>query len=72
MSENNNTKLVIPDHLYIDSEKVSFIQAYLQHLDPMQRKTYQIAMEHLGTSFHIEKSNGFVEWRKKQEQMGTS
>ena len=72
MSENNNTELVIPDHLYIDSEKACVVQAYLQHLNPMERKTYQIAMEHLGTSFHIEKSNGFVEWRKKQEKMGAS
>ena len=63
-----SSDLKIPEHLCIEPEKIDLIKTYLEHLDPMQRKTYEIAMAHLGTSFHIEKSNGFVEWYKKTQK----
>ena len=39
---------------------------YLAQLDDMQRKAMKIAKSHLGTSFNIRRSNGFIEWLKKQ------
>ena len=38
---------------------------YIAQLDEMQRKAYEIAKSHLGTSFNIKRSNGFIEWLKK-------
>jgi len=39
---------------------------YIAQLDSIQRKAYEIAKSHLGTSFNIKRSNGFIEWLKKQ------
>ena len=44
----------------------SKVDQYLAQLDDMQRKAYEIAKSHLGTSFNIKRSNGFIEWQKKQ------
>jgi hypothetical protein len=41
------------------------IQLYLASLTPKQYKSYLIAKDHLGGSFQIEKSNGFLNWLKK-------
>jgi hypothetical protein len=35
---------------------------YLEQLSPAEKKALQIAQEHLKSSFHIERSNGFQEW----------
>ena len=40
------------------------IQLYLASLTPKQYKSYLIAKDHLGGSFQIEKSNGFLNWLK--------
>jgi hypothetical protein len=31
-----------------------------------ERKAYEIATEHLETSFNIEKSIGFLQWKKEK------
>jgi hypothetical protein len=36
--------------------------AFLQQLTSKERKTYQIAKEHLGSSFSLEKCIGFQKW----------
>jgi hypothetical protein len=36
---------------------------YLSEMDEHNRKAYDIAYSHLGTSFNIARSNGFKEWR---------
>lgn len=41
------------------------LQMYLDTLDEKEKMAYNIAKTHLGSSFSLEKSNGFVEWRKK-------
>jgi hypothetical protein len=41
-----------------------FIDKYLASLSPKQMKAYLIAKSHLGMSFSIEKSTGFLEWYK--------
>jgi hypothetical protein len=35
---------------------------YLNEMDEHNRKAYDIAYNHLGTSFSISRSNGFKEW----------
>jgi len=42
------------------------ILKYLKQLDDKQRIAYFIATEHLGTSFDILKSIGYIEWKKNQ------
>jgi hypothetical protein len=37
-------------------------QAYLDTLSEKEKKGYHIAKEHLGMSFQIEKSVGFLAW----------
>ena len=43
------------------------IDLYLTSLNEQQRKAYNIAKRHLGTSFDIARSNGYKEWLKTQE-----
>ena len=42
------------------------IDNYLKSLDEKDKIAYNIAIDHLGTSFNIIKSNGFTEWQKKK------
>jgi hypothetical protein len=44
------------------------IQQYLAQLDDIQKKAHDIAKHHLGTSYNIAKSNGYMEWLKQQKQ----
>ena len=39
-------------------------QLYVNSLDEKERKAYEIAKSHLGTTFNIIRSNGFIEWKK--------
>jgi hypothetical protein len=41
------------------------IQSYFKNMSDMQKKTFMIAKNHLGTSFNIFKSNGFVDFEKQ-------
>jgi hypothetical protein len=43
------------------------INEYLNQLDLKEKIAYKIAMEHLGTSFNIVRSNGFSEWKKNKK-----
>ncbi len=40
---------------------------YLNQLDHINRKGYDIAYNHLGTSFNIARSNGFKKWKAEKE-----
>lgn len=40
------------------------ISQYLQEMGTLERQAYEIARSHLGTSFNIAKSNGFIQWVK--------
>ena len=37
---------------------------YISQMSVQERKAYEIAKEHLETSFNIDKSIGFIEWKK--------
>jgi hypothetical protein len=41
---------------------------YISQMSVQERKAYEIAKEHLETSFNIEKSIGFIEWKKNYKR----
>ena len=43
------------------------ILQYLTNLDEKERKAYIIAYKHLGTSFNVIKSTGYINWEKKKQ-----
>ena len=43
------------------------IDKYLDTLNNIEKIALQIAKEDLGTSFNIEKSIGFLNWKKKNK-----
>ena len=47
------------------SQKV--INNYISSLNDIEKKAYEIAKEHLGSSFDITKSIGFLKWIKKNK-----
>ena len=52
----------------------NIIEEYLKSLSEKEKKAYEIAKNHLGMSFQIEKSNGFMKFVKeknKPESSGT-
>jgi len=47
-----------------DDKNQEFIVNYLKHLDQIERQAYSIGKVHLGSSFNVVKSNGFIDWKK--------
>jgi hypothetical protein len=45
---------------------------YLKSMTEKELKAYHIAKDHLGDSFQLEKSIGFLEWLKTQKQKEAS
>jgi hypothetical protein len=45
-------------------QKGTLEEEYIAQLSPIEKKAYKIAIEHLGTSFNLKKSNGFCDWLK--------
>ena len=43
------------------------VQEYIKSLTEKEYKSYQIAQDHLGTLFDMERTNGFLAWMKKRE-----
>jgi hypothetical protein len=46
-------------------EQYEQLEKYLATLNELEKNAYLIAQQHLGTSFDIERSNGYKEWLKK-------
>ena len=42
------------------------VEKYMSQLTPLELKAHNIAKQHLKSSFNVLKSNGYVEWLKKQ------
>uniref|UniRef100_A0A6C0HYM0 Uncharacterized protein n=1 Tax=viral metagenome TaxID=1070528 RepID=A0A6C0HYM0_9ZZZZ len=60
--------LKIPELIYsYPSELQKRVFHYLSQLGENERKAYSIAQGHLGTSFNIVRSTGYVEWTKKNK-----
>ena len=43
------------------------VNEYLSSLNAQEKKTLEIAKDHLGTSFNIKKSIGYITWKTKKE-----
>ncbi len=43
------------------------LQKYIDSFTEKERMAYLIAKEHLTMSFNLEKSNGFLKWKAKNE-----
>ena len=41
---------------------------YLSSMDDHHKKAYEIALNHLGSSFNIYRSNGFKEWKQSKSK----
>ena len=41
------------------------VEEYLIQMTERERKAFYIAQAHLGSSFSVEKSNGYNDWLKK-------
>lgn len=44
------------------------MKKYLETLSETELKAYEIAKDHLGMSFQLEKSLGFLDWLKKEKE----
>lgn len=42
--------------------EVNDVDAYISQMSPFELSAYRIAKGHLGTSFNLKKSNGFLKW----------
>jgi hypothetical protein len=40
---------------------------YLSEMNDNEKKGYEIAVNHLESSFNIYRSNGFIEWKKSKQ-----
>jgi hypothetical protein len=52
--------------MIMDMNEYLLIQ-YLESLSPIERTAMEIAKRHLGSSFNILKSNGYVKWIKNNK-----
>ena len=52
----------------IDSNMELLVGEYIDNMDDKTRKTYEIAKEHLETSFDITKSLGFKQYLKSKSK----
>jgi len=67
MSTFSTLNLSIPDSiLKLSPEQQQLVFSYLEQLNDFDRKAYIIAKNHLGTSFDILRSNGYLRWLKTQ------
>lgn len=51
----------------ITNTNISLLDQYVITLSDKERKSYEIAKEHLGMSFQLDKSVGYLKWLKKQQ-----
>jgi competence protein ComGC len=64
----SDLNLPIPDSVYKKPLEVQKnIYDYLASMDNMQKTAYAIASHHLGSSFNILKSNGYIEWSQSKK-----
>lgn len=49
-------------------QHTKLVKEYLDQLSPLENTVYRIANAHLQSSFSLEQSLGFIEWKKKKQQ----
>lgn len=47
-----------------DEKTQEHLVNYLKQLEHIERQAYTIGKTHLGSSFNVIKSNGFINWKK--------
>jgi hypothetical protein len=52
----------------IDTGNVDQVSLYLKSLTTQENQTLEIASSHLGTSFNLKRSIGFLNWKSNQNQ----
>ena len=52
----------------IDEQTDILMKEYLSTLSEKEYKAYKIAESHLGTSFDLIKSNGYLKWLNKRKE----
>ena len=63
----SDLKLPIPESVYKKSPEIQkSIYEYLKAMSELQKKAYIIAHDHLGSSFNILRSNGYMEWNQNK------
>jgi|688.fasta_scaffold1899785_2 hypothetical protein len=67
MDLSTKSSSVINPNLQKDQQNQDIIN-YLEQLTPLQKMAYEIAKDHLKTSFDITRSNGFNEWLSLQHK----
>jgi len=50
------------------NSSTSNLEIYMAQLTEIEKKALLIAQEHLGSSFNILKSNGYLNWLKSQHK----
>ena len=51
--------------VYFIMELSELEKQYIASLNEKEKQAYEIAKSHLGSTFHLVKSNGFIQWKKK-------
>ena len=60
--------LIIPEQVkHYSNDKQREIFDYLKNLDESNKKAYEIAVNHLGSSFNIYRTKGYKEWIKNKK-----
>jgi hypothetical protein len=62
-----NSELLPENFDKYDKELQDSIKNYLNQLDNIEKKAYIIGKKHLGTSYNIIKSNGYINWQKNNK-----
>jgi len=59
---------ILPENFetYEKSIQESIIK-YINQLEIIEKQAYTIGKQHLGTSFNIIKSNGYINWQKNNK-----
>ena len=52
-----------------DNELKQLLELYLESLSEKEMKAYSIAKSHLGTSFQLKKSVGFLKWKAMKQSV---
>jgi hypothetical protein len=58
--------------IYKSKKMESLSHQYIKSLNEKELQAYHIAKAHLGSSFSLEKSLGFLKWLEKQNQLSSS
>jgi hypothetical protein len=49
----------------IKSTEQTYINLYINTFNEKEKHAYEIARDHLGMSFQVEKSIGYIQWKKE-------